>query len=113
MPFIHMKNEELQELEEALSKYVPLIPEPIIDYFLTKAGISYADQNVKKYISLIMQKFLTDVSISAFQYHKVIQKAVQKDKRFAKEKKITFQVADLEKALEEMGIDIQRQFYYL
>ncbi|KAM0674214.1 Transcription initiation factor TFIID subunit 10 [Gurleya vavrai] len=64
-------------------------------------------------ISLIAQKFVTDVSISAFQWHKVQQKGIQKDKRFAKEKKITFTMGDLQMALEEKGIDTSRPYYFL
>ena len=80
---------------------------------LEKAGIETLDENVKKMISLMSHKFLTDVAVGAFQYHKIFTKAAQKDKRFGKEKKTTLQIQDLEKSLKDMGIDIKRPSYYL
>lgn len=109
-----MENEEdtFAKLKAQLENYLPLIPESVIDHLLEKAGVVCADENVKKLIALVAQKFTSDVAISSFQYHKIFQKAAQKDKRFSKEKKLTFTVQDLEKALEEQGINIGRPFYY-
>lgn len=109
-----MENEEdaFNKLKNNIDDYLPLIPDAVIDHLLEKAGVVCADENVKKLIALVAQKFISDVAISSFQYHKIFQKAAQKDKRFAKEKKLTFTIQDLEKALEEQGINISRPFYY-
>lgn len=109
-----MEHEEdaFSKLKSNLDDYLPLIPEVVIDHLLEKAGVVCADDNVKKLISLVSQKFISDVAVTSFQYHKIFQKAAQKDKRFAKEKKVTFTVQDLEKALKEQGIDIGRPYYY-
>ncbi|KAM0687745.1 Transcription initiation factor TFIID subunit 10 [Conglomerata obtusa] len=108
-----MDNETFNKVKENLDDYVPLIPEVVIDHFAEKAGVQHLDKDVKKVISLIAQKFVTDVSVSSFQWHKIHQKGVQKDKRFAKEKKITFNMNDLQMALEEKGIDIGRPHYFM
>ncbi|KAL6120920.1 hypothetical protein NUSPORA_02259 [Nucleospora cyclopteri] len=107
-----MDNEEFQKLKEKLVKYTPIVPDNIIDYFMEKNGVATTNESVKKLIALMSHKFLTDVAINAFQFHKINVKAKSKDKRFAKEKRITLQVEDLEKALEDMGIDITRPHYY-
>ena len=107
-----MNSQQQNELKSKLDNYTPLLPDSVIDYFLEKNGINTKNENVKKLISLMAHKFLTDVALNAFQFHKIHLKARLKDKRFAKEKKITLQVVDLEKALEEMGINISRPYYY-
>lgn len=108
-----MKEDEFNEFKKNLDEYTSLLPESIVDYFMEKAGVNTSDQSVKKLICLLAHKFVTDVAVSSFQYHKINQKAAQKDKRFAKEKKPTFQLVDLEKALEEIGINISRPYYYM
>lgn len=107
-----MEREEFEQLKEKLKDYTPLLPDSIIDYFLEKNGVSTDNEEVRKLISLMSHKFLTDVAINAQQFHKIHTKARTKDKRFSKEKKTTLQVLDLEKALEEMGVDISRPYYY-
>ncbi|KAI5148306.1 transcription initiation factor TFIID subunit 10 [Enteropsectra breve] len=108
-----MDDKEFNEFKEKIENYNPLIPDLILDYYMEKCGVESCDANVKKTISLMAHKFMTDAAFGAFQYHKIHSKAAQKDKRFSKEKKITLQVNDLEKALCDMGIDISRPYYYL
>jgi transcription initiation factor TFIID subunit 10 len=108
-----MEDKDFNDFQEKLQSYTPLIPENVIEYYMEKCGISSGDPDVKKAISLMSHKFLTDVAVGAFQYHKIFTKAAQKDKRFGREKKMTLQVADLEKALEDMGIDVSRPHYYM
>lgn len=106
-------NDEINKLEEELENFNPLIPDVVIDYLIEKNGVDINDPKVKKLISLLAQKFIVDVSTSAFQFHKINQKAAQKDKRLSREKKITLQMADLELALEEVGIDVRRPPYFM
>ncbi|KAK1349745.1 subunit 10 of transcription initiation factor IID [Hamiltosporidium tvaerminnensis] len=108
-----MDDESFNKFKENLEEFTPLIPDVVIDHFLERSGIEHCDENVRKMISLMTQKFITDISTSSFQYHKINQKAASKDKRIPKEKKPTLQVADLEKALEEQGINISRPYYFM
>lgn len=96
-----------------INDFTPLIPDIVLDHLLERSGIDCADKETKKAISLLAQKFITDVAISSFQFHKIHQKAAQKDKRFPKEKKLTLHMNDLEKALEEYGIDVSRPSYFM
>ena len=57
------------------------------------------------------KKLVTDIAASAMQYRKIYQKAALKDKRMPREKKVTLQMCDLEKALEEHAVDVGRLFY--
>ncbi|KAG0416879.1 Transcription initiation factor TFIID subunit 10 [Dictyocoela roeselum] len=106
-------DEKIEELKKELETFTSIIPDTVIDYFLEKSGSEISDPQAKKMIALLAQKFMTDVATSAFQYHKINQKAALKDKRFPREKKPTLQMADLELALEEVGIDIKRPPYFM
>lgn len=108
-----MDEESFNKFKEELENFTPLLPDAVTDYFMMKAGVECSDPNVKKYVSLVGQKFITDIAASAMQYHKIYQRAALKDKKMPREKKVTLQMCDLEKALEENGIDISRPFYYM
>ncbi|KAK6090855.1 hypothetical protein P3W45_000100 [Vairimorpha bombi] len=108
-----MKEEDFNDLKKNLDEYVPIIPDSVLDYYMQKSGITSTDEKSKKLVSLLSHKFISDVCTSAFQYHKIGQKNAQKDKRFAREKKPTLQVVDVEKALEESGINVARPHYYM
>jgi len=108
-----MDESEFNELKKKLASYAPLIPDVVIDYYMEKCGVESCDPSLKKAISLMSHKFLTDVATGAFQHHKINAKALQKDKRFGREKKPTLQMADLEKTLDDMGINITRPYYYM
>lgn len=107
-----MEDQEFNEIKEKLQNYASAIPDPVIEHYMEKCGITTMDPDVKKTISLLTHKFLTDISVGAFQYHKMYNKAAQKDKKFGKEKRITLQVQDLEKTFNDMGIDISKPSYY-
>ena len=108
-----MDDKEYNEFKTKLEEYIPIIPDSIVEYYMEKCGIVSGSDDVKKTITLISHKFLTDVAVGAFQYHKIQSKAAQKDKRFGREKKLTLQVTDLERALRDLGIDISRPYYYI
>lgn len=99
--------------EKLLQEFDPLIPDIVLNHILELNGIDCADIETKKTIAAMAQKFISDVAISSFQFHKIHQKSALKDKRFPKEKKITLNVEDLQKALEEYGIDISRPSYFI
>lgn len=108
-----MKEEEFEEFKKNLDEYVPIIPDSVLEYYMQKSGVTSSDDKSKKLVSLLSHKFISDICASAFQYHKIGQKNAQKDKRFAREKKPTLQVVDVEKALEDSGINVARPHYYL
>ena len=108
-----MEEADFNEFKARLDGYTPLISDAILDHYMEKCGITTKDENVKKVIALMSHKFLTDVAIGAFQFHKIHTKAAQKDKRFGREKKLTLQLSDLQRSLEDMGIDISRPYYYM
>ncbi|EQB60699.1 transcription initiation factor tfiid subunit 10 [Vairimorpha apis BRL 01] len=87
-----MKNEDFEEFKKHLDEYIPIIPDSVIDYYMQKSGVISEDERLKKLVSLLSHKFISDVCTR---------------------KKITLQVIDVEKALEEAGINAERPYYYM
>lgn len=107
-----MDDETFNKINEGLDSFTPLIPEAVLDFFFAKAGLNTDDAKVKKLVSLITQKYITDIATSAYQYHKITQRASLKEKKSPKEKKLTLTLSDVENALKEAGINVSRPAYF-
>jgi len=107
-----MDDETFNKISEGLDSFIPLIPEPVLDFCFAKAGLETSDPKVKKLVSLIAQKFITDVATSCYQHHKISQRATMKDKKGPKERKLTLMLSDVEHALNEVGVNISRPSYF-
>lgn len=107
-----MNDKAFNKINEGLDSFVPLIPDVVLDFCFTKAGLSLEDPKMKKLISLIAQKLITDVATNAYQFHKITQRASQKDKKAPKEKKLTLTLSDVESALKDLKIDVSRPSYF-
>jgi transcription initiation factor TFIID subunit 10 len=122
----NLGNTSFQEAEENEKKlldvlalvdsYEPLIPEELIDYYFTKAGVQCEDARLKKLVSLIGQKFLSDVTSDAIKHARLrnssnaLGSSVKPSS--LKGKQPSFTLEDLSFALSERGIDIQRPPYH-
>ncbi|KAI5185293.1 transcription initiation factor TFIID subunit 10 [Nematocida homosporus] len=107
-----MEDSTFNRINEGLESFVPLIPEVVLDFCFTKAGLASEDPKLKKLVSLVAQKLITDVATCAYQYHKIAQRASLKEKKTPKEKKLTLTLADVENTLKENGINISRPSYF-
>ncbi|KAI5170641.1 transcription initiation factor TFIID subunit 10 [Nematocida sp. LUAm3] len=107
-----MEDTTFNRINEELEAFTPLIPEVVLDFCFAKAGLSSEDPKLKKLLSLIAQKLITDVATCAYQYHKIAQRASLKEKKSPKEKKLTLTLADVESALKENGINVSRPSYF-
>lgn len=107
-----MEDNTFNRINEGLDSFVPLIPEAVLDFCFTKAGLSSDDPKLKKLVSLVTQKLITDVATCAYQYHKIAQRASLKEKKVPKEKKLTLTLLDVENALKEIDINTSRPSYF-
>ncbi|KAI5180891.1 transcription initiation factor TFIID subunit 10 [Nematocida sp. AWRm80] len=107
-----MEDNAFNRLNEGLDSFIPLIPEVVLDYCFTKAGLSSDDPKIKKIVSLVAQKLITDVATCAYQYHKIAQRASLKEKKGPKERKLTLTLSDIESALKEIGLNVSRPAYF-
>ena len=113
----------LQELES----FEPIIPDQLTDYFMTKAGLDCSDVKSKRLISLIAQKYVTDIAQDAVQYCKIRTNATgttglsatnkdtsgssattKKSGAAQKEKKLILSMDDLSCSLSDYGIALKK-----
>ena len=113
----------LQELES----FEPIIPDQLTDYFMMKAGLDCSDIKSKRLISLIAQKYVTDIAQDAVQYCKIRTNATgttgpsaasastkdasgssKKTGATNKEKKLVLSMDDLSCSLSDYGIALKK-----
>lgn len=100
---------DLLELLAALDTFNPIIPDALLDYHFTRAGLQCDDVRLKKLVALVAQKFVTDVATDAMAHQRLrISRASN-----TSAKKATLTMEDLTAALSEKGIEVKRPFYHL
>ncbi|EIJ88616.1 hypothetical protein NEQG_01306 [Nematocida parisii ERTm3] len=82
-----MDDSTFNKINEGLDSFIPLIPDVVLDHCFTKAGLATDDPKIKKLVSLIAQKLITDVATCAYQYHKIAKRASLKEKKTPKREK--------------------------
>src|ERR1700736_1907511 len=62
--------QQIVDLLSSMPNFTPIIPEELIEHYLAKTGIPphQMDSNSKKLISLMAEKFMTDVTTDALAY---------------------------------------------
>lgn len=65
------KDKTLQEILDFLEKQPPIIPDPIIDFYLKKNGLQLKDSKLKKLISIATTKFISDIAIDTYEYSRI------------------------------------------
>jgi transcription initiation factor TFIID subunit 10 len=116
------------ELLQELESFEPIIPDQLTDYYMTRAGLDAADVRVKRLISLIAQKYVTDIAQDAVQYCKIRTNATgtsgpssmsketsssaKKPVASSKEKKLVLSMDDLSASLADYGIALKKPAAY-
>lgn len=104
---------KLIEILGHMENYQPLIPEELIDHYFTKAGVQCDDVRLKRLVSVIGQKFLSDVTSDALKYSKLRTGAPNTAMRSSAQRgKQMFSLEDLTFALGERGIQVKRPPYH-
>lgn len=113
--FVSAEDNERKMIEilSIMDQYHPLIPEELIDYYFTKAGIQCDDVRIKRLVSVIGQKFLSDITSDAVKYSKLRTNNPSSSQKPSNSKtRQTFTFDDLTFALNERGIQIKRPPYH-
>lgn len=104
---------KLIEILGLMENYQPLIPEELIDHYFTKAGVQCDDVRLKRLVSVLGQKFLSDVTGDALKYFKLRTGAPNAPQRTSSQRgKQSFSLEDLTFALAERGIQVKRPPYH-
>eukprot|EP00055_Hartaetosiga_balthica_P004493 m.11831 g.11831 ORF g.11831 m.11831 type:complete len:159 (-) comp3896_c0_seq1:91-567(-) len=94
-------NEDLSLLLKSLDSFQPVIPNHIIQHYLSTAGVDTTDESMVKLVSVATQKFITDVCKDAFRYHKI---------RSSRDS--VLRMDDLTLALNDHGVNCAKPQYY-
>ncbi|EJS42335.1 taf10p [Saccharomyces arboricola H-6] len=71
IPEFTRKDKTLEEILEMMDDTPPIIPDAVVDYYLTKNGFSLADVRVKRLLALATQKFVSDIAKDAYEYSRI------------------------------------------
>lgn len=71
IPEFTRKDKTLEEILEMMDSTPPIIPDAVIDYYLTKNGFNVADVRVKRLLALATQKFVSDIANDAYEYSRI------------------------------------------
>ncbi|EPX74376.1 SAGA complex/transcription factor TFIID complex subunit Taf10 [Schizosaccharomyces octosporus yFS286] len=125
------KNKTLQEFMNEMDDYSPIIPDVLLDYYLSLSGFRCADSRLKKLLGLAAQKFISDIAQDAYQYSKIRTGSSSTSStgfnvpnygaagasaggptRRGDRGKAVLTVDDLSSALNEYGINLKRPDFY-
>lgn len=70
-PLFERRDKSLKELLDAMDEFSPIIPDAVIDYYLTKSGFKSNDPRIKRLLALATQKFVADIVNDAYQFAKI------------------------------------------
>ncbi|SCW04153.1 LAFE_0H07250g1_1 [Lachancea fermentati] len=140
IPEFTRKDKTLNEILNMMEDNPPIIPDAVIDYYLTRNGFDCADVRVKRLLALATQKFVSDIATDAYEYSRIrsaitvhnsnngqararqlilgqqqpgqlTQQQQQQNER-TKANKVVLTVNDLSSAVSEYGLNIARPDFY-
>ncbi|EPY54260.1 SAGA complex/transcription factor TFIID complex subunit Taf10 [Schizosaccharomyces cryophilus OY26] len=125
------KDKTLEEFMNEMDDYSPIIPDVLLDYYLSLSGFRCADPRLKKLLGLAAQKFISDIAQDAYQYSKIRTGSSSTSSagfnapnygaagasaggptRRGDRGKAVLTVDDLSSALNEYGINLKRPDFY-
>lgn len=113
------QEKELLELLSALDSFHPVLPDALLDYHFTRAGLQCEDPRLRKLIALTVQKWVTDVASDALAHQRIRQSGsaasggASGSSSGQQKKKAVLQLEDLSAALAERGIEVRKPPYHI
>ncbi|KAJ8902848.1 hypothetical protein NDN08_006168 [Rhodosorus marinus] len=107
-----LDHEEVARFVASLSDYHPVIPDELVRYYLAKSGFQCDDVRVERLVALAAQKFLADVCLEALSHARSRQHAIPGKGKQAIDTRLVLSTEDLERALREYGVNMQKPPYY-
>jgi len=109
-------NETYEQIEEILDKvenYKPVIPDAVTENILESAGFDSASPEITRLVSLVAQKFISDISYEALQHCKMRGGGRdEKKKSSGRDRKYAMTTEDLVVALSDQGLSVKKPPYF-
>ncbi|SCV05351.1 LANO_0H05578g1_1 [Lachancea nothofagi CBS 11611] len=140
IPEFTRKDKTLNEILDMMEDNPPIIPDAVIDYYLTRNGFDCADVRVKRLLALATQKFVSDIATDAYEYSRIrsaitvhnsnngqararqlilgqqqpgqLTQQQQQQNEKTKANKVVLTVNDLSSAVSEYGLNVSRPDFY-
>ncbi|CCE61223.1 hypothetical protein TPHA_0A01400 [Tetrapisispora phaffii CBS 4417] len=136
LPEFTRKDKTLNEILDMMDDNPPLIPDAVIEYYMTKNGIECSDLRVKRLLALATQKFISDIASDAYEYSRIrspvavnnanngqararqlmaaqqLTATQQQQNEKNSQSKVILTVTDLSLAVAEYGLNISRPDFY-
>ncbi|AMD19007.1 HBR106Wp [Eremothecium sinecaudum] len=142
IPEFTRKDKTISEILDLMVDNPPIIPDAVIDYYLTKDGFECTDVRVKRLLALATQKFVSDIASDAYEYSRIrssiavhnsnngqararqlmlgqqqpgtqqISQQQHQQNEKTNANKVTLTVNDLSSAVAEYGLNISRPDFY-
>lgn len=136
LPEFTSKDKTLQEILDLMEDNPPVIPDAVIDYYMTKNGFDCSDVKVKRLLALATQKFVSDIASDAYEYSRIrsaitvhnsnngqararqlligqqLTQQQQQQNEKTNANKVVLTVNDLSSAVAEYGLNISRPDFY-
>mmetsp|Transcript_581 Transcript_581/g.1960 ORF Transcript_581/g.1960 Transcript_581/m.1960 type:complete len:146 (-) Transcript_581:110-547(-) len=107
-----LDQEEVERFVASLADYHPVIPDELVRYYLAKSGFQCDDVRIERLVALAAQKFLADVAGEAVAHARSRQFGTIGRGRQNVDTRLVLSTDDLERALREYGVKLQKPPYY-
>jgi len=105
--------EQVEDLLEKVETYNPVIPDGVTENILQSAGFESTNPEVTRLVSLVAQKFISDISYEALQHCKMRGGGKdEKKKASGRDRKYAMTTEDLVVALSDQGLTVKKPPYY-
>jgi len=104
--------EQVADLLAKVENYTTAIPDSVTESVLNSAGLQSTDVQVTRMVSLVAQKFLSDVAYEALQHCKMRGGGKEMKKVSGRDRKFALTSEDLLVALTDQGIRVKKPPFY-
>jgi transcription initiation factor TFIID subunit 10 len=101
-------SEDLCDFLAAIDSYEPTLPSAVSAYYLEKSGMSIKDDKIPQFVSLAVDKLVSEVVHEAKQISTLRQQSVKNQKKRA-EMADTLELVDLEASLAQAKVFLRRK----
>lgn len=105
--------EQVEDILEKIENYNPTIPDAVTENILQSAGFESASPEITRLVSLVAQKFISDISYEALQHCKMRGGGKEEKKKASgRDRKYAMTTEDLVVALSDQGLTVKKPPYY-